>query len=65
MAKASQIPEHDGLPPSVSRMRFSVVDSSALLNSIGSHAQNVAMSARQHSAEGDEDQQWVEILGTL
>jgi hypothetical protein len=46
-------------------MRFSVVDSSALLNSIGSDAQNVAMSERQHSAKGDEDQQWVEILGTL
>jgi hypothetical protein len=48
-------------------MRFSVVDSSALLNSIGSAAQNVATSSseRQHSAEGDEDQQWVEILGTL
>jgi hypothetical protein len=59
MVKASQIPEHDGLPPSVSRMRFSVVDSSALLNSIGSAAQNVATSSseRQHSAEGDEDQQ--------
>jgi hypothetical protein len=39
-------------------MRFSVVDSSTLLNSTA--AQNVAISSsgRQHSTEGDEDQQF-------